>query len=43
MASGFEMHEASLLKEGGTLISLLYPAQNQELVDMLKKRYAFRA
>lgn len=31
-------HEADLLKEGGKLISFLYPAQNKDLLDVLAKK-----
>lgn len=34
------MHEADLLKEGGTLISFIWPAQNGELVEKLAARRA---
>jgi NAD(P) transhydrogenase subunit alpha len=33
-------HEADLLREGGTLISFIFPAKNQELVERLAKRKA---
>lgn len=33
-------HEASSLKEGGMLMSLLYPAQNKELISKLAARQA---
>jgi len=33
-------HEADLLSEGGTLISFIWPAQNQELLDKLSARQA---
>ena len=33
-------HEAELLREGGTLISLLFPAQNEALVERLAARKA---
>uniref|UniRef100_H3B486 NAD(P) transhydrogenase, mitochondrial n=1 Tax=Latimeria chalumnae TaxID=7897 RepID=H3B486_LATCH len=33
-------HEVDLLKEGGTLVSFIYPAQNPELMDRLSKRKA---
>ena len=33
-------HEADLLPEGGTLISFIWPAQNQELLDKLSTRQA---
>jgi len=32
------MEEAQLLKEGSTLISFIWPAQNESLVEMLKER-----
>lgn len=32
------VHEADLMKEGGKLISFLYPAQNKDLLDVLAKR-----
>ena len=32
------VHEAELMKEGGKLISFLYPAQNKDLLDVLAKR-----
>jgi len=38
IASG--KHEASLLKEKGTLLSFIYPGQNSSLVDLLAKRKA---
>jgi NAD(P) transhydrogenase subunit alpha len=31
-------HEVDLLKEGATLISFIFPAQNEELVERLKKK-----
>lgn len=31
-------HEVQLMQEGARLVSLLYPAQNKDLVDMLRKR-----
>lgn len=31
-------HEADLMKEGGKLISFLYPAQNKDLLDVLAKK-----
>ena len=34
------MHEADLLREGGTLISFLYPGRNTELVQRLQTRKA---
>ncbi len=34
------MHEADLLREGGTLISFIWPAQNEDLLDKLKARKA---
>nr|MBW4577640.1 Re/Si-specific NAD(P)(+) transhydrogenase subunit alpha [Aphanothece sp. CMT-3BRIN-NPC111] len=33
-------HETELLREGGTLISFIWPAQNQELLDKLAARKA---
>lgn len=33
-------HEAELLREGGTLISFIYPAQNAALLDQLAQRQA---
>src|SRR6478752_6977380 len=33
-------HETDLLREGGTLISFIFPAKNQELVQQLAKRKA---
>jgi NAD(P) transhydrogenase subunit alpha len=33
-------HEAELLREGGTLVSFLFPAKNTELIERLKKRKA---
>lgn len=34
----FGIHEADLMKEGGKLVSFLYPAQNKDLLDILAKR-----
>ena len=35
-----EMHETKMLREGGTLISFIWPAQNSALLDQLAKRKA---
>lgn len=35
-----ETHEADLLREGGVLISLIHPAQNEELLERLAARKA---
>lgn len=35
-----EVHEADLLREGGILVSFIFPAKNQELVERLAKRKA---
>lgn len=34
------MHETDLMKDGATLVSFIYPAQNPELMDRLAKRQA---
>jgi len=34
------LHEADLLQEGGTLISFLWPAQNQDLLERISERKA---
>ena len=34
------MHEADLLREGSTLMSFIWPAQNEDLLDKLKARKA---
>ena len=34
------VHEADLLREGGTLISFLYPGKNKDIVDKLAARRA---
>ncbi len=35
-----EPHEVALLREGGTIISLLYPGRNKDIVDLLASRKA---
>jgi NAD(P) transhydrogenase subunit alpha len=37
---GSDVHEADLLKEGATLISFIWPAQNKELIERLAARKA---
>jgi NAD(P) transhydrogenase subunit alpha len=37
---GLGVHEAELLREGGNLISFIWPAQNADLLDRLKARNA---
>ncbi|MGH9220830.1 MAG: Re/Si-specific NAD(P)(+) transhydrogenase subunit alpha, partial [Vicinamibacterales bacterium] len=37
---GLKVHEADLIREGGTLISFLYPGKNSEIVDRLAARKA---
>jgi len=37
---GLGLHEAELLREGGNLISFIWPAQNPDLMDRLKARNA---
>src|SRR5262245_33311512 len=34
------VHEAELLREGAALVSFLWPAKNQELIERLSKRKA---
>ncbi len=34
------VHEADLMKEGGTLVGFIWPAQNKDLLDRLAKRKA---
>ena len=34
------IHEAELLREGGTLVSFIWPAQNEDLMEQLKARKA---
>ncbi len=34
------VHEADMLREGGTLVSFLWPAKNKDLIDKLAKRKA---
>ncbi|KAG5834096.1 hypothetical protein ANANG_G00257630 [Anguilla anguilla] len=34
------VHEVELMKEGGTLVSFIYPAQNPELMEQLSQRRA---
>ena len=40
VSAGTGIHECELLREGGTLISFVWPAQNQELLDLLKTQKA---
>lgn len=35
---GLDVHEADMLKETATIISFLYPAQNKDLVEKIRKR-----
>ncbi len=37
---GLGVHETELLREGGNLISFIWPAQNEELMNSLKERKA---
>jgi NAD(P) transhydrogenase subunit alpha len=37
---GLGLHEAELLRDGGNLISFIWPAQNPDLLDRLKERHA---
>jgi len=34
------VHEADMLRQGGTLVSFLWPAKNKDLIDKLAKRKA---
>ena len=34
------VHEAELLRKGGTIISFLFPAKNKDIIDLLAKRKA---
>ena len=38
--SALGVHESELLRDGGTLISFIWPAQNEDLLDKLKARNA---
>ena len=40
MHPALNVHEAELIREGGTLISFLYPGKNKEIVDRLAARKA---
>ena len=40
MHPALNVHEADLIREGGTLISFLYPGKNKEIVDRLAARKA---
>ncbi len=40
MHPGLNVHEADLIREGGTLISFLYPGKNKDLVERLAARKA---
>jgi H+-translocating NAD(P) transhydrogenase subunit alpha len=40
MHPALNVHEADLIREGGTLISFLYPGKNKEIVDKLAARKA---
>jgi NAD(P) transhydrogenase subunit alpha len=40
MHPALNMHEADLIREGGTLISFLYPGKNKDIVDKLAARKA---
>ena len=40
MHPGLNVHEADLIREGGTVISFLYPGKNKEIVDRLAARKA---
>jgi NAD(P) transhydrogenase subunit alpha len=40
MHPGLNVHEADLIRDGGTLVSFLYPGKNKDIVDRLAARKA---
>jgi proton-translocating NAD(P)+ transhydrogenase subunit alpha len=40
LASGHAWHEADLIREGGVLVSFIWPAKNQDLLERLAERKA---